>query len=157
MKKNLFCKNEIELLVSWVCDWTETTAITYLSILIYNGTSYDSITGWHFMGKITGKGGLNQLFRLKWKVQRSNIAACSELGKLGQFHNILEGSKLGSCCTEGELGKRDAFHVWGWWKSTARLEKSFRLDMCPVTDIPCGSFGLLLVFCRHEWYLAEKQ
>lgn len=92
--------------VSWVCDWIETTAITYLSILIYNGASYESITGWYFMGEITGKGGLNQLFRLKWKVQRSHIAACSKLGKLGQFHNILLGSKLCSCCTEGEAWKQ---------------------------------------------------
>ena len=63
--------------------------------------NYESIKNWRLVGEITEEGGLNQLFRLKWKVQSSHIGACSKPGKLGQFHNILAGSKLCSCSVKG--------------------------------------------------------
>lgn len=112
---------------------------------------------WYFMGEITGKGWLNQLFRLKWKVQRSHIAACSKLGKLGQFHNILVGCKLCSCCAEGELGNRDAF-LLGDDENPLLASKNYSdwWDMWPAPDI-LFCLAPLVHFCRQVPWCSHKK
>lgn len=51
--QKLVCKIDLPLFfMSQGFDWIETTAITYLSILIYNGVSYEPVTEWRLWERL---------------------------------------------------------------------------------------------------------